>query len=348
MSPLDGVKFMTQNNDFIKLNTAWQKVSMVDFAATFSSPFLRRTLPLAFNDPFALIMTLGWSSRKVAGYPIGGSLAFARAIEKRYLELGGQIHYNARVEEILVEEGRACGVRLADGSEHRSNAVISAADGHATIYDLLKGKYVNDVIDRIYKEFPLFEPLVYVTLGVARSFEGLPHWVVYPLPESVTIGGHPQKSLGVGFYNFDPTLAPAGKTLIKCMFPSDYDHWKKLSHDAAGYQAEKDHIVDWVIKQLDLHYPGLAAQVEMRDIATPLAWERFTGNWRGSFEGWRMTKTTTPPFRMPRTLPGLNNFYMAGQWVEPGGGIPAVTVSGRNVIQLICKADRRKFTTCLP
>ena len=48
---------------------------------------------------------------------------------------------------------------------------------------------------------------------------------------------------------------------------------------------------------------------------------------------------------MKKTLPGLANFYMAGQWVEPGGGLPAVAMSGRNVIQIICKKEKQKFTT---
>ncbi len=38
---------------------------------------------------------------------------------------------------------------------------------------------------------------------------------------------------------------------------------------------------------------------------------------------------------MKKTLPGLKNFYMAGQWVEPGGSIPKVILSGRNVTQVI-------------
>ncbi|MEZ4715498.1 MAG: hypothetical protein R2851_05320 [Caldilineaceae bacterium] len=44
-----------------------------------------------------------------------------------------------------------------------------------------------------------------------------------------------------------------------------------------------------------------------------------------------------------KTLPGLGNFYMAGQWVEPGGMVPVVAMSGRNAIQLICHADGRAF-----
>lgn len=46
---------------------------------------------------------------------------------------------------------------------------------------------------------------------------------------------------------------------------------------------------------------------------------------------------------MKKSLPGLRNFYMAGQWVEPGGGLPAGILSRRNVAQIICKEDKRNF-----
>ncbi len=45
---------------------------------------------------------------------------------------------------------------------------------------------------------------------------------------------------------------------------------------------------------------------------------------------------------------GLNNFYMAGQWVEPGGGMPTAAMSGRNVTQLICAKDKKKFVASKP
>jgi hypothetical protein len=48
---------------------------------------------------------------------------------------------------------------------------------------------------------------------------------------------------------------------------------------------------------------------------------------------------------MRKTLPGLLNFYLAGHWVEPCGGLPAVARSGRNAIQIICKKEKKKFTT---
>jgi phytoene dehydrogenase-like protein len=46
---------------------------------------------------------------------------------------------------------------------------------------------------------------------------------------------------------------------------------------------------------------------------------------------------------MSKTLPGLKNFYMCGQWVEPGGGVPSAALSARNLIQVICKHDRKSF-----
>lgn len=48
---------------------------------------------------------------------------------------------------------------------------------------------------------------------------------------------------------------------------------------------------------------------------------------------------------MRKTLPGLDNFYMIGQWVEPGGGLPVVAISGRDIMQIICHKDGRKFIT---
>jgi len=78
-----------------------------------------------------------------------------------------------------------------------------------------------------------------------------------------------------------------------------------------------------------------------------MTWERYTGNWQGSFEGWQPT-TKTLGMRMSKTLPGLNNFYMVGQWVEPGGGLPPAVMSGRNVTQIICKKDKRPFVTTTP
>jgi len=98
---------------------------------------------------------------------------------------------------------------------------------------------------------------------------------------------------------------------------------------------------------LDKRFPGLSSQVEMRDVATPVTFHRYTGNWQGTFEGWLLTPATVN-LRMKKTLPGLDRFYMAGQWVQPGGGLPSGAMTGRYVVQMMCKRDRKRFAATVP
>ena len=331
----------------------YKSLTIKDFTDRFTDPLLRQALLdlLGFPD-FAflgLIMTLAWMHNRNAGYPVGGSLPFAQAIEKRYLSLGGEIHYKSRVEKILVEKGRAVGVRLTDGSEHRADVVISAADGHATIFDMLGGQYVDDEIRGYYETMPIFEPIVMVSLGVARDLSQTPHAVTWTLDKPVTLGGEVHRTLGMKHYGYDPTLAPAGKSVVEFMLPSNYKHWKELAGDSERYEAEKKQIAITVMEQLDRRIPGITADVEVVDVATPLTFERYTGNWQGSFEGWQVTpKTlglTMTGKGLRKTLPGLENFYMIGQWVEPGGGLPTGAMSARAMIKKLCAQDQRPFVT---
>ena len=151
----------------------------------------------------------------------------------------------------------------------------------------------------------------------------------------------------VKIYNFDPSLAPPGRTVMRDYFASDYEYWRKLKQDPERYEAEKEKAADQVVAALDSRFPGLADQVEMCDVATPTTFERYTGNWQGTFMGWQ-TSTKTLIMRMSKTIQGLKNFYMAGMWVEPGGGVPTAAMSGRNVTQMICKQDKRPFLTTVP
>jgi phytoene dehydrogenase-like protein len=353
--PLAGVKTMFRMLPFIPLLFKYGKTSVQDFAARFSDPFLRQAFGAVFDVPdfpmAAMLMALAWMHNRDAGYPIGGSLAFARAIERRYLDLGGEIHYSSRVERILAENDRAVGVRLTDGTEHRADVVISAADGHATIFDMLEGRYVSDEIRRYYDEWPIFQPIIQVSLGVARDLSDQPHTVTYALDEPIAVAGEAREWMGMRHFCYDPTLAPAGKSVVVVMFESNYDYWKKLYDERERYEAEKKQIALTVIAQLERRFPGFSQQVEAVDVATPMTYERYTGNWQGSMEGWLITTKTIGTMMgrgMRKTLPGLEGFYMAGQWVEPGGGVPTAAGSGRRVIEMICKRDGRPFEAYVP
>ncbi len=330
------------------------KLTLGEYADRFRNPFLREAFLHIFNleNPpdfplLAVMLTFGWMHQRVCGYPIGGSLKFALSVARRFEALGGEIQYRARVERVLVEDDRAVGVRLDDGTEHRADHVISAADGRTTIFHMLEGNYVDDTIRGYYArdELRLFEPLIYVGLGLRGMVRGVPHTVTgvnVPLQTPTRIADRERSRLSVQFYDFDPTLAPEGAVTARVHLPTRFEYWDRLRRDPAGYDAEKAAIADTVVALLDRRFPGLADTVAMRDVATPMAWVHYTGNWRGSFEGWRET-TRTLRLRMKQTLPGLEGFCMAGQWVQPGGSLPAVAVSGRSAVQLLCHADGKAF-----
>jgi len=353
MGPIQNIKMMLGLLPYMRTYMKWKRMSLGDFANRFQNPFLKKIIPMCFGpegDYFPAIcavMPLAQNYTNSIGYPIGASQEFSQAIETRYKGLGGVIHYSSKVSRIIVENDQAVGIRLENGDEHRADYVVSAADGHSTIFDMLEGKYVNAKINGYYDNLPLFPALVHVALGVNRSFDDLPSTPFgtnYLLEKPVVIAGKELSYLkGVRCYNFDPTLSPAGKTVIITWFPTDYDYWKSLEKEPERYKAEKEKVADTLVALLDQRIQGVGRQVEMRDVATPLTYERYTGVWKASFEGWNMNPKTFG-MRMSKTLPKLRNFFMTGQWVEPGGGILFVAVSGRNTIQIICKKDKRPFS----
>ncbi len=328
----------------------WGKLSMKDFGSRFKNNFLKETFAtLWFPDisMVGILVTLAMLHRKAAGYPIGGSLPMAEAVEKRFLDLGGEINYNARVHKILVKDGMAVGIQLEDGTEEFADVVVSAADGRATIFDMLDGKFVDEKIADLYKKGRPFPSILHIGLGIKREITdhyGLTSGLSFPLKDSFKVGGEVVDKLEVMIYNFDPTLAPAGKTVMTVMFPSSYTFWKEISADREKYDAEKQQVAMNVIRGLTTRFPGLEVDVEMADVATPLTFERYTGNYQGNFEGWLPTpQAMVKP--ISKTLPGLSNFYMVGQWVQAGGGLPSGVMTAREVMKRICKQNGQVFKT---
>ena len=352
MSLNDYRVFSTSTVPFVGLLARWGVASAQDFASRFKDPFLRRAFQALFGwgeiPVIAGMLLLAYMANGNAGFPAGASLNFARAIEQRYLELGGEIHYNSQVEKILEENGRAVGVRLYNDDIYHADYVISASDGRNTIFEMLDGRFTNRKIRRMYDgHLPLFSQ-AQISLGVNRDLSTDPHWVTYLLDEPLLIAGEEHPEIVIKNYCYDPSLAPPGKSCLIFMMRSHYGYWQRIYGNRL-YDTEQTQVSDIVTDFLERYYPGLHPQIEVVDETTPLSYERYTGNWQGSSCGWLLTKGTFPMLILGvnKTLPGLSNFYMAGHWVEPGGMVPMAAVSGRNVIQLICHAEGKRFTTTL-
>jgi len=265
-----------------------------------------------------------------------------------YQRLGGETRYRKRVKEMMVVDHRAVGVRLEDGTEHREDAVIWAGDGRTVIFDILGGKYVDDAVRQMYDTWNPVVPLVQVMLGVGKDLSREPHILIFEIRNPVTIAGEERRHIYFRHHCFDPGMAPPDKSVAEVWYATRYEYWEELARDCERYQEEKKRIADITIAELERRWPGFASQVEVVDVPTPITYVRYTGNWKGSPDGWYVTSKNIAKMKMMRNLPGLSAFYMVGQWTAPFTGTVMAALSGRQLIELLCKQEGRRFTTAKP
>jgi phytoene dehydrogenase-like protein len=184
-SPFERMKALRK----LPLLMKYGHMTLADFAQRFTDPFLRRAFPTIVYDwpEIPVLMLLTFLSRMSIGdygWPEGGSIALARAIERRFLGLGGEIRYLSRVQSILVNEDRALGVRLSDGTELHADIIVSNAYGHATIFDMLGGRFTSRAIRSFYSApEDRIEMGIHVSLGIAEDLSDLPHAIAMPIEE---------------------------------------------------------------------------------------------------------------------------------------------------------------------
>lgn len=353
---MDIVKIIWKMGPFMKDFNFCKKTSVDEFAARFKDPLIREVLPMLLfdgrNTMVSLIFTLALLNNKAGGFPIGGSLEFAKAIEKRLIDMGGYVHYKNKVEKILVKDGRACGIKLENGLEVPADFVISGADLRSTVHTLLDGKYIQPQHEELFEKASLFPSSVQVTFGVKLDLSGEPDCIsqIYKLSEPVLIGNEKKEWFSIRNFSFDPTAASAGKTVVESFFYiNDFGYWEKLHSDKAAYKAEKERIANLVADEIGKKYPGFKSCIEMTDVATPVTYVRYTGVFKGTYMTWIMTPALMKEYPLiKKTLPGLKNFWQTGMWVLPPGGVPTCAKTSRDVLQLICKQDGKRFFTSVP
>jgi phytoene dehydrogenase-like protein len=370
---------------YFNLFRSSMSVLMTEYSARFEDPLLREAFNYILYErhpgfpvlPFYFQMAA--QAHRSAGVPEGGSLGLARSIEQRYLRLGGEIAYNSMVDEVLVKDDRAIGVRLSNGEEHYADIVVSACDGPATLLNLLDGRYLDGEYATLYRDTlhrpgMVFPGYVSVFLGLRRSYPGALPTTTHLLDGATAarLTGIRHASLNVQFRNrFYPELSPGDTTVIYATYFSDTAPWRelaegpeRLSRDRRGaelhtlplrrgkaYVLAKRRTRDAVVDFLDGLYPGLGDSVAVRDTSTPLTQIRYTGSYEGTVLGWQpfvesgeameeLVKKNGP------VLPGLGNFYLSGVWATTGGLIRAAA-AGRQVMQFICRDDGIDFTAAV-
>ena len=355
MGLLDGFRMMSRFIPYMKLFDKLLSLTLEAFAARFKDSLLsdgiRNANYGAAGSLFSLVMPLAAMSQKAAGYPIGGSLAFSKAIEARFTSLGGTVRYGTRVTKVLERNGRAFGVRLEDGVEMEADYVIAACDMKSTLIGLLDGSRIHPVHKELLDSGSLTGPLTQIAIGANLDLSGSPaaQFEAFKLSKPISICGRMVEWFNVKNYAYDPAMAPRGKSLLLSMFLCEWSHWEKLKGDPGAYKAEKERTAEACIGALETRYPGIRGRVEIVDVATPLTYERYTGNWKGTHMTWQYSAEFNKRHRfIPKTVPGLDGFYLASMWTNPPGGLPGAAEVGRGIVQILCTQDRKRFVTTIP
>ena len=284
-------------------------------------------------------MILGYLHRGWLSRPVGGTARFRDALIERYHQLEGAEHLNATVDEILIEDGRARGARLADGTIIDADIVICTSSTPETVLRLLGGRYGAEVVRHQLETRRLFEPDRLGQFRREMPLAGVPSMQLIDGIEPMDVGGVRNEHVSIRVCNDDPAFAPPGHTVVQVTLRTSYEWWATRG---SRYSTEKDAVGQLALTLLDKRFPGFRAAVRLVDVVTPLTYWNMARSWRGAYEGW-MPSVDSFFGHTKKTLHGLTGLFLAGQWVEPGGGVPTAINSGRQVVQLLCADAGRPF-----
>ncbi|MFP4090624.1 MAG: phytoene desaturase family protein [Cyclobacteriaceae bacterium] len=347
----DWTKALLSNLPFVLAMGKYNQLSIKEFAQKFKSETLRKAFVHFWAADMSMtffLMQLAYAYKGTAGYPLGGSGKFIEKLEKRFFDLGGNIEFGNKVTKILIKNHQVVGLEINQKKTVEADYIVSAADGHTVLFELLRKEYVDEKTQTAYQTLKTFPSLIYFSAGIDRTFDEVPPSIVgvnIPLKQALRVGNYIHDRITFQIYNFDPTLAPQGKTLITAMVDTDYACWKTLYEQGQEiYRKERQKISDALIDALEAQFGNIKNKVDFTDTATPITYKNWTGNHNGSYEGWLPTPEAFK-LKLPTHLKGLSNFYMCGHWVTPGGGMPPAAYSGRDAIQLICRDEKIHFKT---
>ena len=231
------------------------RLTLREFNRRLQDPFCRQVFDnlVHFGGPdvplLTVLLPIAYAHRRMTGIPRDGWLAFGRAVERRFLELGGEIRYGAKVERLETLGGAVRGVGLAGGEVVAADRVLSAADGRFTRTVLL-GEDGARFDPRRVSDQP-----VQVNLGVAEDWSATGA-LTYLLPDAPAAAGHPQSRVTVQNKHYDPQAAPPGKSALTVFLESDYGFWKTLEVDRPAYEAQKRRCAELVIEAIGRHRAG--------------------------------------------------------------------------------------------
>ena len=319
----------------MRMVKSYANISRDEYVNGFKHPGLREILRSCIYDDMGvapLFFTLGSLANNDGGFPEGGSLPFANRMVKTFRDLGGKLLQNTIAEKVIIDNDKVSGV-MVNGKKMSADALIIASDTMAAdrLFDFsLESKWLDEMRATTSPTMAVF-----VCLGIDADLRSYPAHGIYKAFEPLKMDTQTYDYISATNYANDPVYSPSGKTAMTIQLPGDtYDYWKNI-RDEGHYEEEKQKIGAKVIALLTKNIPEMEGKVEVCDVATPLTYERYCGNWKGS---WMTNMTRDMKMKSyPAKITGLEGVYFAGHRMMPPGGIPVALMTGRTAVQYLCR-----------
>ena len=275
---------------------------------------------------------------------MGGSLAMVNRMVNRFLRLGGNLHYNAPVVRILIENKKAIGIEIADKEKVLADYIISSVDTMEMFGRLIGKKYMDAKWQSCYadhEKYPLFSAVqaAFVADGEAYDRKGTIFFDCSPFET----GGRKVERISVKSYEYEPEFAPAGKIVIQVnvpQFDKDYLYWRSLTKEE--YENRKKEAAKAIEERLQIQFPDLQGHMAFLDCWTPITYERYCNAYHGAYMGF-ITRKGVKSFRVKGLLKGVQNLYIASQWIMAPGGLPVAVTAGKFAVWRIARKDKRRI-----
>eukprot|EP00741_Cyanophora_paradoxa_P013909 tig00020723_g13427.t1 len=265
----------------------------------------------------------------VLDFPKGGSAALVAALARGVTKRGGRILTGAHVDQIMVEGGRAAGVRLRSGAVIRARrAVVSNAFAPDTL-KLLPPEALPESSRRQVEARPELDSFVHLHVGLRGELPAdLPcHHAVVADWDDLT--GEQNVVLVSIPSLLDPSLAPPGCHVVHAYTPATEPHglYAGMDRRSEEYRALKERRAEVLWRALEKAVPDARSRAEVALVGTPLTQARYLRRSRGSYGP--AIRASEGFFPLPQAVvPGVKGLYSCGDSAFPGVGMPAVAASG--------------------
>jgi phytoene desaturase len=274
-------------------------------------------------------------------YIKGGMYAMALAMQKRLLELGGQIVLNAPVEKIVIENKRAKGIQV-NGQFIASDAVLVNADFPWAMNNLLEEKHRGKYQPKKLKKMAYSSSSFILYFGLSKKFPTTVHQIRYARDFKKNIDDlfAPEIPNDPSFYIYSPTqvdasLAPEGKEIIYVLVPVPNRENNAFTWDEKMIQSMRNHIVSRL--KIIAGFHDFENHIEVEKVMTPKDWEEtFNLQYAATF-GFKPILLQSNFFRPQAKALPIKDLYFAGTSSHPGAGIPIVMKSAKIAVDTIIK-----------